>query len=65
MLKIDYKQYPGRKISKIEFELDEKQKPIISIITPYFNSKIYRRNRKLYIKSDISILGMDYSRRWL
>ena len=41
MLKIDYKQYPGRKISKIEFELDETQKPIISIITPYFNSQKY------------------------
>ena len=41
MLKIDYKQYPGRKISKIEFELDETQKTIISIITPYFNSQKY------------------------
>ena len=41
MLKIDYKQYPGKKINKIEFDIDNNQKPIISIITPYYNSQKY------------------------
>jgi len=37
----DYSLYPGRKLEKIEFENDEYTKPIISIITPFFNSKKY------------------------
>ena len=41
MLKIDYKQYPGKKLNKIEFDIDNNQKPIISIITPYYNSQKY------------------------
>ena len=41
MLKIDYKQYPGKKLNKINFEIDKNQKPIISIITPYYNSQKY------------------------
>ena len=41
MLKIDYKQYPGKELKKIEFEIDNNQKPIISIITPYYNSQKY------------------------
>ena len=41
MLKIDYKQYPGKELNKIEFDIDNNQKPIISIITPYYNSQKY------------------------
>ncbi len=41
MLKIDYKQYPGKELNKINFEIEKKQKPIISIITPYYNSQKY------------------------
>ena len=39
-MKYDYKLYPGRTLKpKVEYENNEK--PIISIITPYFNSKKY------------------------
>ncbi len=41
MLKIDYTLNPGRKLNKIDFEMDEKQVPIISIITPYYNAQKY------------------------
>lgn len=41
MLKIDYTLNPGRKLNQIDFEIDEKQEPIISIITPYYNSQKY------------------------
>ena len=41
MLKIDYKQYPGKELKKIDFEIDNNQRPIISIITPYYNSQKY------------------------
>lgn len=41
MLKIDYTLNPGKKLNKIDFEIDEKQEPIISIITPYYNSQKY------------------------
>lgn len=41
MLKIDYSLNPGRKLNKIDFEIDDKQEPIISIITPYYNSQKY------------------------
>lgn len=41
MLKIDYNLNPGRKLEKINFEIDEKQDAIISIITPYYNSQKY------------------------
>ena len=41
MFKIDYSLNPGKKLNKIEFELDEKKEPIISIITPYYNSQKY------------------------
>ena len=35
MLKIDYTLNPGKNLNKIDFEIDKKQEPIISIITPY------------------------------
>ena len=38
---IDYSMYPGRKLEKIEFENEDYKKPIISIITPFYNSKKY------------------------
>ena len=41
MFKIDYSLNPGKELNKIEFELDEKKEPIISIITPYYNSQKY------------------------
>lgn len=41
MLKIDYNQYPGKKQEKIDFEIDKKQEPIISIITPFYNAQKY------------------------
>lgn len=41
MLKIDYSLNPGRNLNKIDFEINEKQEPIISIITPYYNAQKY------------------------
>ena len=41
VLKIDYKQYPGKELKQIDFEIDNNQEPIISIITPYYNSQKY------------------------
>lgn len=41
MLKIDYNQYPGKNLNKIDFEIDKNQKPVISIITPYYNAQKY------------------------
>lgn len=41
MLKFDYSLNPGRKLEKIEFEIEESQEPIISIITPYYNAQKY------------------------
>ena len=41
MLKIDYTLNPGRQLNRIDFELDDTQEPIISIITPYYNGHTY------------------------
>ena len=34
MLKIDYSLNPGRKLEKMDFEIDTNQEPIISIVKP-------------------------------
>jgi len=39
-MKLDYSKMPGTKLDKIEFE-EKKYEPIISIITPYYNSQKY------------------------
>lgn len=39
-MNIDYTKTPGRKLEKIKFESEEFE-PIISIITPYYNSQKY------------------------
>ena len=41
MLKIDYRLNPGRELNRENFEIDLKQKPLISIVTPYYNSQKY------------------------
>lgn len=41
MLKIDYSLNPGRKLEKMDFEIDKNQEPLISIVTPYYNSQKY------------------------
>ena len=40
-MKFDYTQYPGKNLNKIDFEIDTNQKPIVSIITPYYNGQKY------------------------
>lgn len=39
-MKVDYLKIPGRKLNKIKFEKNE-FKPIVSIITPYYNAQKY------------------------
>ena len=39
-MSIDYTLTPGRKLEKIEFQ-DNNIKPVISIITPYYNGEKY------------------------
>ena len=43
MLKVDYTLNPGRQLNMLDFELDDTQQPIISIITPYYNGYKYGR----------------------
>ena len=40
-MKINYKLMPGKQKNKIEFEENIEKKPIVSIITPYYNGEKY------------------------